>query len=317
MPHQDDGYTFPLLEGITRTPVRYPNRYGLTIAADLYHAADLDLTVSHPGIVIGPPHGGVKEQGPGVYAQQMARRGFVTLGFDPSHNGESSGQPRHITSPELFAEDFSAGVDYLGTLGFIDRDRLGVIGICGSGGFALSAAQVDHRIKAVATAAMYDISGVAREGWQHSSTPEERQKALTDLAAQRWADVDAGEAALSPTFPSAIPDGLDPVTAEFFEYYVTDRGRHPRSIGGFTITSGQAHINFGSLRHLAEISPRPVLMVTGDVAHSRWFSDELFEQAQEPKELLVVPGARHIDLYDRPEAIPFDALERFFAESLQ
>ena len=160
--------------------------------------------------MVGPPHGGVKEQGPGVYAQELARRGFVAIGFDPSYNGESSGQPRHVTSPEIFAEDFSAGVDYLGTLPYVDRDRIGAIGICGSGGFALSAASVDPRIKAVATAAMYDISGVKRDGWQHSGTDEARRQALSDAAAQRWADVDAGEPTLSPTFPAEIPDGLGP-----------------------------------------------------------------------------------------------------------
>jgi fermentation-respiration switch protein FrsA (DUF1100 family) len=317
MPLQSDGYTFVLSDDVTRTPVRYRNRYGIEIAADLYRAAGLDEAATHAALVVGPPHGGVKEQGPGVYAQELARRGFVVIGFDPSYNGQSSGEPRHITSPELFAEDFSAGVDFLGTLGYVDRERIGAIGICGSGGFALSAASADPRIKAVATAAMYDISGVKRNGWLDSGTAEERQKALAGIATQRWADVDAGTPALSPTFPAEIPaEGLDPITAEFFEYYVTDRGRHPRSIGGFTITSDAAHINFGELRHLDDIAPRPILLVTGDRAHSKWFSDAVHAKATGPKELLVVPGARHIDLYDRTGLIPFDALGTFFAESL-
>jgi uncharacterized protein len=316
MPLQLDGYTFVLSDDVTRTPVRYTNRYGIEIAADLYLPADLGQTVTHPAIVVGPPHGGVKEQGPGVYAQELARRGFVAIGFDPSYNGESGGSPRHITSPEIFAEDFSAGVDYLGTLPYVDRDRIGAIGICGSGGFALSAASVDPRIKAVATAAMYDISGVKRDGWQSTGTDEARRQALADAAAQRWADVDAGEPALSPTFPTEIPDGLDPITGEFFEYYVADRGHHPRSIGGFTVTSEPAHINFGSLRHLSDISPRPILLITGDHAHSKWFSDDVYAQASEPKELVVVPGARHIDLYDRTDLIPFEQLEKFFTANL-
>ena len=160
---QADGYTFALSDEVTRTPVRYTNRYGIEIAGDVYQRKDLDESVTYPAIVIGPPHGGVKEQGPGVYAQELARRGFVALGFDPSYNGESGGTPRHITSPEIFAEDFSAGVDFLGTLPQVDRERIGAIGICGSGGFALSAAQVDTRIKAVATAAMYDISRAIRK----------------------------------------------------------------------------------------------------------------------------------------------------------
>ena len=312
----DDGYTFELSDEVTRTPVRYRNRYGIEIAGDLYQRTGLDESATYPALVIGPPHGGVKEQGPGVYAQELAQRGFVALAFDPSYNGESSGQPRHVTSPEIFAEDFSAGVDFLGTLPYVDRERIGAIGICGSGGFALSAAQVDTRIKAVATAAMYDISGVSRNGWQNSMSDDERRAMLDGLAAQRWKDVDAGEPQLQPTFPAEIPEGLDPITSEFFEYYVADRGHHPRSIGGFTVTSSMSHINFGELRHLADIAPRPILLITGDQAHSRYFSETVFEQATGPKELVVVPGARHIDFYDRTELIPFDQLEKFFADNL-
>ncbi|QYX76643.1 alpha/beta hydrolase [Streptomyces akebiae] len=311
-----DGYIFDLDKNVTRTSVTYKNRYGITIAADLYRPKDFDESQKHPAIVIGPPYGGVKEQGPGVYAQELAKRGFVALGFDPSYNGESSGEPRHIASPEIFAEDFSAGVDFLGTLPYVGRDRIGAIGICGSGGFALNAAQVDQRIKAVATAAMYDISGLTRGGWQDTMSDEERQTGLNKLAEQRWTDVDAGEPALTPTFPTEIPDGLDPVTSEFFEFYVTDRGRHPRSIGGFTITSGMSHINYGALRHLPDIAPRPILLITGEHAHSRYFSDTVHEQATGPKKLVVVPGARHIDLYDRTDLIPFEELEEFFTKNL-
>lgn len=311
-----DGYTFTLAGGVTRTPVRYTNRYGIEIAADLYRRVGLDETATHPALVIGPPHGGVKEQGPGVYAQEMALRGFVAIGFDPSYNGESGGEPRHVTSPEIFAEDFSAGVDFLGTLPYVDREKIGAIGICGSGGFALSAARVDQRIKAVATTAMYDISGVKRNGWQNSGTGADRQSALADLAKQRWADVDAGQPTMQPTFPSETPPGLDPITSEFFEYYVADRGHHPRSIGGFTVTSDLAHINFGELRHLQDIAPRPVLLVTGDQAHSAWFSEDIHAQIPDGSELVVVPGARHIDFYDRTELIPFDKLEGFFSDGL-
>lgn len=311
-----DGYIFDLDKNVTRTSVTYKNRYGITIAADLYRPKDFDESQKHPAIVIGPPYGGVKEQGPGVYAQELAKRGFVALGFDPSYNGESSGEPRHIASPEIFAEDFSAGVDFLGTLPYVGRDRIGAIGICGSGGFALNAAQVDQRIKAVATAAMYDISGLTRGGWQDTMSDEERQAGLNKLAEQRWTDIDAGEPALTPTFPTEIPAGLDPVTSEFFEFYVTDRGRHPRSIGGFTITSGLSHINYGALRHLPDIAPRPILLITGEQAHSRYFSDTVHEQATGPKKLVVVSGARHIDLYDRTDLIPFEELEEFFTKNL-
>ncbi|MCJ1711163.1 alpha/beta hydrolase [Clavibacter michiganensis subsp. phaseoli] len=318
MTSHSDGYTFVLADDVSRTPVHYTNRYGIEIAADLYRRKDLDEATAHAAIVIGPPHGGVKEQGPGVYAQEMARRGFVAIGFDPSYNGESTGEPRHITSPEIFAEDFSAGVDFLGALPYVDREMIGAIGICGSGGFVLNAAQVDPRIKAVATSAMYDISRAHRNGWQDSASDEDRRATLSELAAQRWADVDAGEPVLTPTFPAEIPtEGLDPITREFFEYYVAERGHHPRSIGGFTVTSGAAHINHGALAHVEDIAPRPILLITGDAAHSRYFSDTVYEQATGPKELVVVPGARHIDLYDRTDLIPFDKLESFFAKNLQ
>jgi fermentation-respiration switch protein FrsA (DUF1100 family) len=316
MPLHEDGLTFALASEVTRTPVRYKNRYGIEISADLYVTQDLDESVPHSAIVIGPPYGGVKEQGPGVYANELARRGFVALAFDPSYNGASGGAPRHVASPEIFAEDFSAGVDFLGSLPYVDRQRIGAIGICGSGGFALNAAQVDPRIKAVATAALYDISGVNRNGWMNSQTDEQRRAALAGVAAQRWADVDAGEPGLTPVFPEQFaPEDLDPITAEFQEYYVTDRGRHPRSIGGFTVTSTAAHFNAGALAHLQDITPRPILLITGEHAHSRWFSDTVLEQAA-LAELVVVPGARHIDLYDRTDLIPFDKLTTFFAEGL-
>jgi fermentation-respiration switch protein FrsA (DUF1100 family) len=313
---QSDGLTFVQSDQVTRTPVRYKNRYGIEIAGDLYATADLDESLKHPALVVGPPYGGVKEQGPGVYGNELAQRGFVVVAFDPSYNGESGGEPRHVASPEIFADDFSAGVDFLGTLGYVDRGRIGVIGICGSGGFALTAARVDTRIRAVATTAMYDISRNVRNGWQDSMTDEDRRKQIATLAQQRWADVGAGEPALTPTFPDEIPEGLDPITSEFLEYYVADRGHHPRSIGGFTVTSTMAHMNFGQLRELADIEPRRVLLVTGDQAHSRWFSDDVHDRLRESSELVVVPGARHIDLYDRTDVVPFDRLETFFAENL-
>ncbi|UZX02996.1 alpha/beta hydrolase [Arthrobacter sp. CDRTa11] len=313
----EDGLTFSTAPEVTRSSVRYQNRYGIEIAADLYLPKRLDESAKHPAIVIGPPYGGVKEQGPGVYGNELARRGFVAVAFDPSYNGESGGEPRHVSSPDIFAEDFSAGVDYLGTLPFVDRERIGAIGICGSGGFALNAAQVDPRIRAVATSAMYDISRVSRNGWLDSQSDDERRAGLEVTAAQRWADVDAGKTALTPVFPDEFkPESLDPVTSEFQEYYVTDRGHHPRSIGGFTVTSSLSHINLGPLAHLQDIAPRPILLITGEYAHSRYFSDTVYAQAAEPKELIVVPGARHIDLYDRTDLIPFDTLESFFTKSL-
>ncbi|MDR8018547.1 alpha/beta hydrolase [Nesterenkonia aerolata] len=318
-PH-DGGYRFELDPAVSRTPVRYQNRYGIEIAADLDRPKVLDESAQHAAVVIGPPHSAVKEQAPGVYANQLAKRGLVAVAFDPSFNGESGGEVRRVTSPEIFAEDFSAGVDFLGTLGYVNRQRIGALGICGSGGFALSAAQVDSRIKAVVTSAMYDISGVNHDGWEHSATDEERRKNIEAFSQQRWKDVDSGEAEVIRAFPeepvTEIPEGLDPVSSEFFEFYGTERGHHPRAVGGFTTTSWPAHINFGALRHLDDIAPRPILLVTGEEAHSRYFSDDVHAQALGPSELVIVPGARHIDLYDRTDLIPFDRIAAFYGESL-
>jgi hypothetical protein len=320
MSQHADGYIFPLHDVVVRTPVHYANRYGVEIAADLYTPKNFDRSVAHAAVVIGPPHSAVKEQAPGVYANELAARGFIALAFDPSYNGESGGEGRQVSSPEVFAEDFSAGVDYLGTLTAVDRERIGAIGICGSGGFALSAAQIDPRIKAVVTSAMYDISGANRDGWEHSASDEDRKQRLIDLAEQRWKDVDAGEAEIVRAFPeepvSDIPEDLDPIGAEFFEFYGTERGHHPRAIGGFTTNSWAAHINFGALRSLGDIAPRPILLITGDRAHSRYFSEDVHALATGPNELVVVPGARHIDLYDRTDLIPFERILSFLDESL-
>ncbi|MBP1626052.1 MAG: rane protein [Holophagaceae bacterium] len=310
--------TFTLSPKVIHEKVSYPNRYGITVSADLYLPKDRDASKKLPAIVVGTPYGGVKEQGAGIYAQTMAERGFVAIAFDESFNGESAGTPRHVSSPEIFVEDFSAGVDFLGTRPFVDRNRIGAIGICGSGGFALTAAQVDHRIKAVATASMYDMSRVMRNGWKDSMSDRERSQALDALGEQRWADVEARTPKLNPTFPKEIPEaGLDPITREFFEYYVAARGHHPRSIGGFTVTSTMSFMNFSLMSHLETISPRPILFIIGEQAHSRYFSEDAFKKAAEPKELYVVPGARHIDLYDRADMIPFGKLTEFFVKYLR
>ena len=308
-------YTFELSENVTRTAVSYPNRYGIRIAADLYTIKDMDETVKYPALVIGPPYGGVKEQGPGVYANQLAQRGFVCLAFDPAFMGESGGEPRHVSSPDIFAENFSAGVDYLGTLPFVDREQIGAIGICGSGGFALSAAQVDTRIKAIATASMYDIS----DGGRIFMTPEQLQEELPKLNEQRWKDFENGSPEYLPSFPETpaeeVPEGLDPISSEFYSYYGLKRGHHPNARGGFTTTSQLAMLNFRSLDFVDQISPRPILMVVGENAHSKFFSENVYKAAAEPKELYVVPNAIHIDLYDRLDKIPFEKMEDFFKKA--
>ncbi|TFH52432.1 alpha/beta hydrolase [Actinomyces viscosus] len=319
MPLQPDGYTFPLNEKVARTHVRFTNRYGIPLAGDLYTLEKMESR-TYPALVVGPPHGGIKEQGPGLYANELAQRGFVALAFDPPFMGESGGGARHVTSPELFAESFSAGVDFLGSQPFVDRRRIGAIGICGSGGFALSAASVDVRIRAVATAAMYDISGATRDGWMYQGTDDERREHLAQLAEQRWKDVDTGAPELSPQFPLGEydPEALAPITAEFFEYYakINDRGWHPRSIGAFTVESGMPHVSFGQLRNLKDIPPRKTLIITGSEAHSKWFSDIVAKEIGADAEEVVVPGARHIDLYDRTDLIPFDTITELFSQRL-
>ena len=312
--------TFPKSDKVIHEKVSYPNRYGITIAADMYLPKNIDKSKKYPALIVGTPYGGVKEQGAGIYAQTMAEKGFVAIAFDESFNGESGGEPRHVSSPDIFVEDFSAGVDFLGTRPFVDRTKIGVIGICGSGAFAITAAQVDHRIKAVATASMYDMSRVIRNGWKDGMSDQQRNKALDQLGEQRWKDIENGSPWLPPGFPSepaaSVPEGLDPITSEFFEYYAMERGHHPRSHGPFTKTSEMAFMNFPLMNYIDTISPRPILFVMGENAHSRYFTEDAYKMAAEPKELYIVSGARHIDLYDRTAMIPFDKLASFFKENL-
>lgn len=312
--------TFAKSEKVIHQKVFYPNRYGMTVAADMYLPKEIEMSQKYAAILVGTPYGGVKEQGAGIYAQTMAERGFVAMAFDESYNGESSGEPRHLSSPDIFVEDFSAGVDFLGTRPFVDRSKIGVIGICGSGGFSVTAAQVDHRIKALATVSMYDMSRVIRKGWKDTMSDEQRSKTLDQLGEQRWKDFENGTPMLPQGFPDkpadAIPEGLDPISSEFWEYYAMARGHHPRSHGPFTQTSNMAFMNFPLMNYIASISPRPILFIMGEKAHSKYFTEDAYEMAAEPKELYIVPGARHIDLYDRTDMIPFDKLTDFFKKNL-
>lgn len=318
---RQDGKTFPVSDRVRVESVRFKNRFGITVAADLYMPRDLDMSKQHPALVIGTPYGGVKEQGAGIYAMTLAERGFVTLAFDESYNGDSSGEPRHVSSPDIFVEDFSAAVDFIGTRPMVDRRRIGAIGLCGAGGFAVTAAQVDKRIRAVATASMYDISRAEHYGWEDSMDREAYDRMLDRLGEQRWKDFEAGEPLYNPSFPvetaSEVPGDLDPIGAEFWEYYAMERGHHPRARGGFTETSRLSFINFPLMAYIETVSPRPILFIIGEEAHSRYFSEDAYARAAEPKELYIVPGARHIDLYDRADRIPFDKLERFFNHYLQ
>lgn len=312
---EEDHYIFELSDNVERSQVYYMNRFGIEIAADLYVAKDADLTQQYPALVIGPPFGGVKEQGPGVYANELAQRGFVVLAFDPSYHGYSGGQPRMTASTTIYAEDFSAGVDFLGSLDYVDRERIGAIGICGSGGFALSAASMDTRIKAVAPVVMYDIAGI-----NNSMTGEARQQMLEMSSNQRWEDFESGEAAWNASYPEEpteeVPAELEGTNAEFYSFYGTPRGWHPNALGNVTLASFADLMTFPSLTHLSELNGRPILFVAGENAHSLAFSEEAYANASDPKELYIVPDATHVDLYDQVDKIPFDKLESFFKESM-
>ncbi len=314
--------TYELRDTVTLEPVFYKNRYGVTIAGHMFLPADIDKSQKYPAVIIGTPYGGVKEQGAGVYGMNMAERGFVAVAFDESFNGESGGDPSDVSSPDFFVEDFSAGVDFLGSLPFVDREQIAAIGICGSGGFSLTAAQVDKRIKAVVTTSMYDISSMARYGLGYYMTDEMRDQQLEQLSLQRWDDFENGTPALPgggwPTDgpAEAVPEGIPAVFAEFFEYYGMKRGWHPNTNPNFTLTSAMSFMNFPLMQYLDEISPRPILFIMGENAHSRYYTEEAYEKAAEPKELMIIPGARHIDLYDREDMIPFDRIESFLKENL-
>lgn len=308
-------YIFELSDKVSRQSVSYKNRFGIRISADLYLPNNMQQSEKLPAVMIGSPYGGVKEQGAGIYAQNMAERGFAALTFDPSYNGYSGGEPRHLSSPELFVEDFSAAVDYLGTRSFVDREKIGAIGMCGSGGFAISAAQVDRRIKAIATTSMYDIARMQANGFNDTYTEEERNRVLDAIAEQRYADFEEESKLTGRGAPIGFDDDTDPIGREFGEFYSTPRGYHPNSITQFTVTSSMSFMNFPLLKHIQSISPRPILFIIGEHAHSRYFSEDAYELAAEPKELYVIPKAGHVDLYDNTALIPFDKLTDFFTKA--
>ncbi|KRN28080.1 alpha beta superfamily hydrolase [Lactobacillus selangorensis] len=307
----DEYYIFEKDPSVTREHVYYKTRYGVEIAADLYYAKDLDKNTKSPALVIGPPFGGVKEQGPGIYANQLAQRGFVVVAFDPAYHGYSGGYPRYSGSPDTYVEDFSAAVDYLGTVDFVDRNRIGGLGICASGGFVLSAAAQDSRLKAVATSVMYDIPHLA-----NLATGETRAKQVAQFSQQRWTD----RTAAPQNYPShpvtEYPAGLDAVSKEFFSFYGFKRGWHPHALKNITYVSNLSFMNFEATRRINEIAPRPIFMVTSAEAHSKAFTDETFARLNQPKYLDVEPHGQHVDFYDNIDIIPFDKFEKFFKENL-
>src|SRR5215207_8143353 len=266
----------------------------------------------------------------------MAERGFVALAIDPSYTGESSGEPRNVASPDINAEDVSAAVDFLGLHDAVDRNRIGALGICGYSGMSLTAATSDSRIKAVATTSMYHMSRSISRGYQDSYTKEQRQKIVDYISQQRWADAEHGNYAGGPhevqfdqkgnivkgnrVLPDTLPETADPVTTAFFNYYRTKRGFHPRSVNSaaaWTATTPMSFFNFPMYANIEMISPRPILLVAGEKAHSRYYSEDVYKMAAEPKELFIVPDADHVDLYDRMDKIPFDKFAEFFSKNLK
>ncbi|MDW9382780.1 alpha/beta hydrolase [Chryseobacterium sp. JV558] len=313
-------YTFQLSDKVTRKAVTFKNRYGITLSGDLYlpkNAGNEKLAA----LAISGPFGAVKEQSSGLYANQMAERGFAVIAFDPSYTGESSGEPRNIASPDINTEDFSAAVDFLGLQNNVDRNKIGIIGICGFGGMALNATAIDKRIKAVATTSMYDMTRVISKGYNDIVTLEQRTKTLEDLNQQRWKDAETGE----PEYPkSHLPEKLSgdepQFVKEYYDYYKTPRGFHERSVNstkGWRLTSAISFMNMPLLSYIKEISPRPMLLIAGENAHSKYFSEDIYKMATEPKELMIIPNAVHVDLYDKVDVIPFDKLDNFFKINLK
>lgn len=308
--------TFPKSAKVVHRKITFKNRYGILLAADLYQPKGASGKL--PAIAVGGPFGAVKEQSSGLYAQTMAERGFVTLAFDPSYTGESGGEPRNVASPDINTEDFSAAVDVLGLQAIVDRERIGVIGICGWGGMALNAVAVDKRVKAVATSTMYDMTRVMSKGYNDSVTLQQRTQALEQLSRQRWNDAENGTPAYQPPY-NQLKGGEAQFLVDYHDYYRTRRGYHARAVNSgnsWTQTTPLSFMNMPILTYIAEISPRPVLFIHGEKAHSRYFSETAYAAAAQPKELMIIPGANHTDLYDRVGVIPFDKLESFFKQHL-
>lgn len=311
-------YTFELSDKVTRQKVTFKNRYGITLSGDLYIPKNVE-TKPLPALAISGPFGAVKEQSSGLYANQMAARGFIALAFDPSYTGESSGEPRNVASPDISTEDFSAAVDFLGIQKNIDRNKIGIIGVCGWGGFSLNATAIDKRIKAVATTSMYDMTRVMSKGYNDVVTLEDRTKTLEQLGEQRWKDAENGTPAYQDTY-NKLSGGEAQFLVEYHDYYMTPRGYHERSVNSgnaWTITTPLSFMNMPILSYLKEISPRPMLLIAGENAHSRYFSEDIYKNASEPKELMIIPNAVHVDLYDKLDKIPFDKLETFFKAHLK
>jgi fermentation-respiration switch protein FrsA (DUF1100 family) len=310
-------------EKVTVQKVTFNNQYKMKVAGNLFLPKSADKDVKHAAIIVGHPMGAVKEQSANQYATKLAEQGFVTLSLDLSFWGESDGQPRNAVLPDMYAEDFSAAVDYLGTRPFVGRERIGVLGICGSGSFVISAAKIDPRMKAIATVSMYDMGAANRNALNRSQTTEQRKKLIAAAAEQRYVEFTGGETKYTSGTEHELTAETHPIQREFYDFYRTPRGEftpqgssaklttHP------TLSSNVKFMNFCPFNDIETISPRPMLFITGDTAHSKEFSEDAYKRAGEPKELVLVPDAGHVDLYDRVNLIPFDKLTEFFKEHLK
>jgi fermentation-respiration switch protein FrsA (DUF1100 family) len=314
--------TFTVSNNLTMYKVRFQNQYKMNVAGHLFVPKRLDTNVKYAAIIVGHPMGAVKEQSANVYASNMAERGFITLSIDLSYWGESEGEPRNVVAPDMYAEDFSAAVDFLGTRPFVDRNRIGVLGICGSGSFVISAAKIDPRMKAIATVSMYDMGSATRNALNHSQTVEQRKKVIAEAVEQRYAEFTGGETKYTGGTVHQLDKNTHPIQREFYNFYRTPRGEYtpkessPKLTTHPTLSSNVKFNNFYPFNDIETISPRPMLFITGDKAHSKEFSEDAYKRAAEPKELHVIPNAGHVDLYDRVELIPFDKLTAFFTKHL-
>ena len=310
---------FPKSDKVEHGKVAFHNRYGITLAADAY--APKDAKGKLPAIAVSGPFGAVKEQSSGLYAQKMAEFGFLTIAFDPSYTGESGGMPRYVASPDINTEDFCAAVDFLSLQENVDPERIGIIGICGWGGMAINAAAIDTRIKATAAMTMYDMTRVTANGYFDAEDSEqtrfEKRKALNT---QRTEDYKNGSYALAGGVVDPLPEDAPQFVKDYYAYYKTSRGYHPRSLnsnGGWNVTSSLSFLNMPILQYSSEIRSA-VLLVHGEKAHSRYFSETAYSKLTgNNKELLMIPGANHTDLYDQMDIIPFEKLKAFFEEYLK
>lgn len=310
---------FPLSDKVNHSKVTFHNRYGITLAADLYLPRNASGKL--PAIAVSGPFGAVKEQSSGLYAQTMAEMGFAAMAFDPSFTGESGGSPRYVASPDINTEDFCAAVDFLSVQDYVDPERIGIIGICGWGGMAINAAAQDTRIKATVASTMYDMTRVNANGYFDSEdTPQARYEKKAAMNAQRTRDYQNGTYALAGGVVDPLPEDAPQFVKDYYDYYKTGRGYHPRSLNsnnGWNVTSSLPFMNMPILQYSQEIRSA-VLLVHGEKAHSCYFSKDAFKKLTgDNKELLLIPGASHVDLYDRLDVIPFEKIKNFFQEYLK